>query len=272
MPKNPRGFRFKPNRVALASACALLFLGTVDSVAQQTKELSTVVVNLQDPGGNAISAYVRLFPTSVRTTEPTGGGGVSFLAKPGKYDLFVETPGFREVATRIDVLASPRTVVRLTLQLGGCPPGPCSTIMPWEASTVLSVSDGESPTLTLRAADLKPLKRYGIAFDDPDKKTTEHYSGFSLADVLEVLCGPRHCLPSRGDAPQRYVVVTANGGFIVFPLANLIPPASEGKILIADALGGRTLPNNCLRAFLIANERVTESVLGIVGVRLVTPH
>jgi hypothetical protein len=40
-------------------------------------------------------------------------------------------------------------------------------------------------------------------------------------------------------------------------------------MVIAYALGGRRLPNNEIRAFLIENGRVLESVRGIVGARLV---
>ena len=90
-----------------------------------------------------------------------------------------------------------------------------------------------------------------------------------MADVLEKFCGPNNCDTSSRGTSDKYVVVSGNSDFIVFPLAQLINRASSNdKIMIADRLARAPLPNNQLRVFLIKNGRVIESVRGVIGVRL----
>jgi hypothetical protein len=166
-------------------------------------------------------------------------------AEPEAYDLFVAVAGFREVATRIHIGGAAPTVVDVTLQIASCPQ--CLTIGgPPDPTIVLTLGN-----VPVRANDLKSIRRETFSFEG------HSYSGFSLAELL---------MQSRKDALPSYGLVSAGTGYIVFPLSRLLAPDSTDKILIADALEGRR------RVFLIEDGKVTESLQGVVGVRLVEPR
>jgi hypothetical protein len=115
-------------------------------------------------------------------------------------------------------------------------------------------------------------ERYPVAFDNPDTKAKEIYSGFSLAGILQKFC-PATCAPLRpGSRPVYVVVGSSQGDLIIAPLSKIFAAADEQRVIIADTKGAMALPNNELRAFLIENDRVVESARSIFGARLVTTH
>ena len=64
------------------------------------------------------------------------------------------------------------------------------------------------------------------------------------------------------------MVASGNTGFFVYPLARLMRENAAETVIIADAVDGKSLPQNTLMIVLIENNRVTESVRGIVGLGL----
>lgn len=269
------------SQMAARSVTVLQFLLAADLVAQENTELTSVRVHILDVSNAPVpGAYVRLFPSSNRPTVTSVDGGFSFTMKPGSsftmkpgsYDLVVEVAGFREVAKHVEVLVGQPTILNVTMQIGSCPPGPCLTVTPWDSSVALSVSDAEHQGLTLSIGDLDQLKHEDVLFNDATTKATESYSGFSLADALERFCGAKDCAPGIRAPQYTYAVISGNSDFIVFPLARILDSTSGDKIVVADRLGGMALPNNGLRAFLIENRRVSESVHGMINVRLTSPR
>lgn len=257
--------RSKFNLVAVTLAGALLFLLAAVMAAQQT-QVSTVVVSLQDAfGGESIpfaQAHVRVYPPPERAPAATGDAGTfSFGAKPGKYDLFVGATGFKTIAKRIEVQNAPAMALNLSLWIESCPPGPCFVIEAYNPEMVLSVSpDEDDRPLTLRVADLKSLKHQVIVVNNPDTQLQESYSGVSVADLLGL-----------SELTGEYVFVSGDDGYVAFPRAKLATGLNGSKIVVADGLDGRSFSNR-LRAFLIENGQVTQSVRGIIRIRLLSPR
>jgi len=246
-------------------AGALLFSLAAVMTAQQT-QVSTVLVSLQNGlGGETIpfaQAHVRVYPPPERAPASTGDlGTFSFGARPGKYDLFVGADGFKTIVKRIEVQNVPAMVINLSLWIESCPPGPCFVIYPYNPEMVLSVSPDEyDRPLRMKVADLKSLKHQIVFVGKPDTQSQESYSGVSVTDLL----GLR-------EFTGEYVFVSGDDGYIAFPRAKLATGLNGSRIVVADTLDGGSLSNR-LRAFLIENGQVTQSVSGIIRIRLLTPR
>ncbi len=258
-------------RLTATAVASILFpVAVALAAAQEPTEPTTLVVTVHDPSGAAIpNARVWLYPRPDREPTATRDGRLFFAAKPGDHDLFVEAPGFREVAKRIEVRADAPTAINLTLEIGGCTECVEVAALPPDSDVVLTVSDeADHRELTLRTADLKSLNHQSVAVDEPGAQTRESYSGFSLAGVIDKLCAAGNCDLRK---PRVYIVVTGYDGYLVLPLAGL-GDAARAQIVVADAASGKALPHSGLRVFLIEEGHVTESVHGIIGIRLAAPQ
>jgi hypothetical protein len=126
---------------------------------------------------------------------------------------------------------------------------------------VLSVSpDEDERPLTLKVADLKSFKHQVIVVNDPDTQSQQSYSGVSVADLLGL-----------SELTGEYVFVSSDDGYIAFPRAKLAAGLNGSRIVIADELDGRSISNR-LRAFLIENGQVAQSVRGVIRIRLLSPR
>ena len=253
------------NLSAATLAGALLF-PLVAVVAAQHTQVSTVVVSLQDAfGGETIpfaQAHVRVYPPPEREPAATGDAGTfSFGAKPGRYDLFVGATGFKTIAKRIEVQNVPAMVINLSLWVESCPPGPCFVIEEYSPEKVLSVSPDEyDRPLGLKVADLNFFKHQIVVINNPETKSQESYSSVSVADLLGL-----------SELTGEYVFVSGDDGYIAFPRAKLTTGLNGSRIVIADGMDGRSFTNR-LRTFLIENGQITQSVRGIIRIRVLSPR
>jgi hypothetical protein len=248
------------NLSAAVLAGALSFPPAAFMAAQQA-QVSTVVVSLQDTfgGGETIpfaQAHVRVYPPPERAPTATGDAGTfSFGARPGKYDLFVGANGFKTIAKRIEVQNVPAMVLNLSLWIESCPPGPCFVIEE-HTDKALSVSpDEDDRPLNLKVDDLKSLRHQTIVVYNPATQSQESYSGVSVADLLRL-----------GELTGEYVFVSGDDGYIAFPRAKLATGLNGSRIVAADGMDGGSFRDR-LRAFVIENGQVTQSVRGIIWIR-----
>jgi DMSO/TMAO reductase YedYZ molybdopterin-dependent catalytic subunit len=123
-----------------------------------------------------------------------------------------------------------------------------------DPSVVIGVSFAPSRGLVPRAEDLRALQRY---------------TGFSLAELLKSRCEPADCAPDQPGAPTTYVDIQGANGRIVTPLSKLTSDQPQQRLIIADSLNRKPLSNDRLKAFLLENGRVTETVEGSIGLRLI---
>lgn len=249
---------------ALIAACLLLTFTSHNAPAQTPDGLRTIAVKLHDPGGASIPADVRIFPDA--TPLPSSHGSHIFRVKPGPHDLFVHSPGFRNIAQRIEVSAPVTTVIHLTLQVWSC--SQCLPPEPWDPTVVIGVNWGRYTSPRLRAEDLREFRRYPVRVQNPMTQAKEEYAGFSFAELLRRFCAPTDCAPNQSGASPTYAVVHGNVGRIMAPLSKLTSDQPEQLLIIADTLGAKRLPNDQLKVFLMENGKVIERAEGIIGMSL----
>jgi hypothetical protein len=95
---------------------------------------ASVTITVTDATGAAVPfAQIGFCPVaefSRPRDEADESGKLRFKLVPGDYDLVVTSPGFRRWTQRIELKEKENQVVNAILQVGGCLPGPCTTVEP----------------------------------------------------------------------------------------------------------------------------------------------
>jgi hypothetical protein len=262
--------------VSTALRLLVLALGLVGtssaSAAYNTPQPPAVLVKVRDVTQAPVpDAYVKLFPATGKAV-PTGDGTFLFTVDAGRYDLFVEAMGFREVAKRIEVRDGEPTVVYVELRVGSC--AGCVTVSSYDGREAVSIpvisitEEASHRSAQYRKDELNSLKRHVVPSTGPESDQQKSYSGFLLAELLAKFCSVGACGGGADEGQRRYIVASGDTGCFVYPLARLIRENAAEKIIVADAVDGKPLPQNTLMLVLIENSRVTESVRGTVGLGL----
>lgn len=108
------------------------------------------------------------------------------------------------------------------------------------SSPSVSVSGAVKHPLTFTAKDLAALPRTEVTVNDHGKSAT--YEGVLLSAVLEKVGAPLG-EELRGKALASYVLATASDGYqVLFALAELEPSLTNARVLLAEKMDGKPLP------------------------------
>jgi hypothetical protein len=241
-----------------------------------------VVILVNDPTGTGVpGAIIRVVPSSSPSPkmETDGKGKLALDLKPGGYALFVRCPGFKSVATHIDVVetkmaetktAEGRNVqtipVRVEVGASGSP-----MVSPASAKDDLAVFDYPYyEPAALSPAAFKLLPHITVTFHNSHTNADETYSGVRLADILTKFNAPLGS-ELRGEALGIYVVATGSDGYsAVLALAEVDPAFHSGEVIVADEMNGKPLDAHSGPFKLIVTEdkRPARSVRNLVSIEL----
>jgi len=105
----------------------------------------------------------------------------------------------------------------------------------------LTVGGDIPQTLTLTADDLAKMPRSSLAYKN-ERGAELHYEGVLLYDVLKRAGAPLDQQLS-GKGLASYLLAEAHDGYqVVFGFAEIDPAFTDNKILLADTLDGKPLP------------------------------
>jgi DMSO/TMAO reductase YedYZ molybdopterin-dependent catalytic subunit len=106
--------------------------------------------------------------------------------------------------------------------------------------------------LTLSARDLSGLPRTEATVNEHGKLI--HYEGVLVSEVLKKKRAPVGD-ELRGKALATYVLAKGRDGYeVVYSLAELDPAVTEAKVLLADRMDGKSLPDSAGPFRLVAPE------------------
>ena len=89
-----------------------------------------IAISVADESGGAVPfAQISMnSQTAGKAFEADESGKVSLRLIPGRYALWVTSPGFKRWAEHVEVLERGNQVFAVTLRVGGCPSGPCPVV------------------------------------------------------------------------------------------------------------------------------------------------
>ena len=146
------------------------------------------------------------------------------------------------------------------------------TMLAWAACAVgqeISVQNGSSATIQLKAADIAALPHQDTTIDDQGK--TVKFTGVPLKVVLEK-AGVTFGESLRGKQLARCLIVEAADGYrVVFALPELDPGFTDRVILLADQADGHALDNKQgpFRVIVPGEKRPARWVRQVTALRVV---
>jgi hypothetical protein len=210
----------------------------------QQPDTARVSIRVTDPAGAAVvKVPIRIVPSPDPASGKTAtdeGGQVALDLKPGGYALFVERPGFKSVATHIEVQATKELqIIPVRLEIA-----PASSPMALTVSSKDDLRVSAYPyhlDVFLKPAELKALPRTTVAVHNEHSKADETYTGVRVADLLAKLSVPLG-KDLRGVALASYLVASGADGYeVVIALAEVDPSFHTGEVLVADTMNGQPL-------------------------------
>jgi len=232
---------------SLGLSLALLLAVLFAPAALPAQQLATnrVTIKVTDLTGAAVQhAQIQVAPSpdsAPANMETDDKGQLSLDLKPGGYALFVETSGFSNFATHIEVLKTSLEgqVFPVVLQLA-----PTGSPMVSPASSkddLLLLMYPYHEAVSLKPPDLKALPHRTATVHNAESNADEVYSGVSLAALLGNFGGPVG-KELHGRAFSNYLIASgSDGDRAIFTLAEVDPSFHAGEVLVADRMNGRPL-------------------------------
>lgn len=239
-----------PRRIALlriASFAALFAaLSVSGTLSARQVASSPVSIRVTEPAGAGVAGVpIRLVPSpdsAPRKMETDEKGQLSLDLVPGAYSLYVEFPGFKPIATFINIEAAKEVriiPVHLEIAAMGSP-----TVYPDTATPKDDLRISAHPFHADRIftpAEFKTLPHTTVMVHNEHTKADETYSGVRVADLLAKMDAPLGN-KMRGAALSAYLVATGSDNYVaVLALAEADPSFHPGEVIIADAMNGQPL-------------------------------
>ena len=239
----------KPRFVLARIACLAAFFGVLcvsgTLTAQQVASFP-VTIRVTEPAGAGVAGVpIRLVPSpdsAPPKMETDEKGQLSLNLVPGAYSLYVEFPGFKSIATFINVEAKKEVriiPVHLEIAAMGSP-----TVYPDPATPKDDLRISAHPfhdDVIFTPAEFKQLPHTTVTVHNEHTKADETYSGVRVADLLAKMDAPLGN-KLRGAALSAYLVATGSDNYVaVIALAEADPSFHPGDVIVADAMNGQQL-------------------------------
>jgi len=171
---------------------------------------------------------------------------------------------FRVVfATALGVFAATGTVAQTTGEM------PMEHGAHGKPSTALTISyAGKSKTWTTQ--DFAQMPHTAIDLYNAHTKTTEHYAGVPLIDLLKTLDVPDK---PHGKDFALYLVAEGTDGYqVVYSLGEVTPDVHDGTVLVADTEGAKPLPaaSGAFQLVAAGEKRPARWVHNLTSIRVLT--
>lgn len=239
----------KPSFVSLRVAFFAASFGSLclsATVSAQQTATSTVSIQVTDPTGAPVPHVpIRLVPSpdsAPAKMETDTKGQLSLNLDPGGYALFVEFPGYKAVATFVDVLdAKEVQVVPVRLELAGKDSSGVYTVAVTPKDVLRISASPYHEDMMLTRPELKALPQTTVKVHNARSKTDETYTGVRVADLLAKMNAPLG-QKLHGLALSAFLVATGSDGYAaVLALAEADPTFHSGEVIVAYRLNGKPL-------------------------------
>lgn len=248
---------------------SVAFLIPTLAPAQQTDPTHVTIVVTDPSGASVAHAQIGLtsapVPDAQKKTDDKGE--LTLDLKPGGYELFVSSPGFKQFVTKIDVPATNRQpTFPVTLQILSIPG------MMVSAADTLQLWAGSSQLITLTSSDVKAMPHITVTVHNPHANADETYSGVRLTDLFtKTRLGAPLGNELRGKALSGFIIATGSDGYqAVLALAEIDPSFHPGEVVVADTMNDHPLDAHSGPFKLVVTEdkRPARSVRNLVSLEL----
>ncbi len=233
-----------------------------------------VAILVTDPSGSGIAhAAIRIVPSpsTAPKMETDTKGSLSLSLNAGGYAVFIRCPGFKPVATHIDVESSKelRTFpIVLPLAAPGSP-----EVSPISAKDgLLVLSDPYHKPIGFSFAELKSMAQTTVTIHNTHTNADETYSGVRLAEILAKVGAPLGN-ELKGEMLSNYVIATgADGYHAVLSLAEVDPSFHPGEVIVALTMNDKPLDEHSgpLKLVVTEDKRPARSVRNLTTIELKT--
>ena len=252
----------------------LIWFWFVVSYAISAQSVTTVPVTItvSDPSGARVPhAKIRIVPApeTADRTETDDRGSLSVALKPGGYAFFAEAPGFKSLATHIEVRASGEHQTFSTiLQVGETGSPIVSPAISKDELAFFTYPYHEPVAFTPQ--QVRAMPHVSVSFHNTHTDRDETYSGVRLSEILSKLGAPLG-KELRGEALDNCIIATGSDGYgAVLSLAEIDPEFHPGEVIVADMMDGKPLDSlsGPLKLVVSEDKRPARSVRNLTTIEL----